>query len=261
VVLGVLRMFGYSDRIAVLAGAGLFQIGEFGFILAQGGVASGFATVEFYDLVIGSAIVTMLLTPFSMSLVSQIYRRFSKISAGIVFNDAPAVPDLCGFKNGVVIAGYGRIGQSVAYGLKSAGIPCIIVDIDPQRIAEAKDSDISCIFGDASNTRVLSLLYLKSARALVVAFPDPLSTVTTVEAALEINPQLRIIVRAHRGKEAVQLQKLGVTELVSPEYEASFRFLKKIFSISGMGKSEREQILDKLRDDSNMPAYENSEEK
>jgi CPA2 family monovalent cation:H+ antiporter-2 len=261
VVYGVLRGFGYSGRIAVLAGAGLFQIGEFGFILAQGGVAGGFASVDFYDLVIGSAIVTMLLTPLSMSLVSRLYHRFSRFSDGIIINDAPVVPDLTGFKNGVVIAGYGRIGQSVAYGLKSAGIPFVVVDIDPERISEAHSCDNSCVFGDASNTRVLSYLNLKNVRALVVAFPDPLATITTVKAALEINPKLHIIVRAHRGRDAKQLKQLGVTELVSPEYEASFRFLKKIFSFSGMEKSEREQILDKLRDDQNMPAFEHSEEK
>jgi monovalent cation:H+ antiporter-2, CPA2 family len=261
VVYGVLRGFGYNRRIAVLAGAGLFQIGEFGFILAQGGVAGGFAGADFYDLVIGSAIVTMLLTPVSMSLVSRLYNRFSKFSEGIVTNDSPPIADLSGLKNGVVIAGYGRIGQSVAYGLKSAGIPFAIVDIDPQQIAEARNCDCLCIYGDASNSHVLTQLNLKNARALVVAFPDPLSTVTTVRAAREINPGLRIIVRAHRGREAEQLKRLGVVDLVSPEYEASFRFLKKIFSFSGMEKLEREQILDKLRDDEHMPAFEHSEDK
>ncbi|MFH1924872.1 MAG: cation:proton antiporter, partial [Chloroflexota bacterium] len=41
VVFGVVRLFGYSARVALLTGAGLFQIGEFGFILAQGGINVG----------------------------------------------------------------------------------------------------------------------------------------------------------------------------------------------------------------------------
>ncbi len=260
IVIGVLKAFSYSGRIAVLAGAGLFQIGEFGFILAQGGVLAGFASRDFYNLIIASAIVTMLLTPLSMSLFSRIYRRLARIAEGITINDSASSLDLGGFKNGVVIAGYGRIGQSVAYGLKTAGIPYIVVDCDPERIAEAKNCDYSCIFGDASNSRVLDLLDLKNARALIVAFPDPLATITTVKEALEINPNLKIIVRAHRGRDAEQLKRLGVTELVSPEYEASFRFLKKIYKVSGMPKSKREQILDKLRDDENMPTFDHSEE-
>jgi len=260
IVVGVLKAFNYSGRIAVLAGAGLFQIGEFGFILAQGGVAAGFASRDFYDLIIAGAIVTMLLTPLSMSFFSRIYRRLARIADGITIDDSASSLDLGEFKNGVVIAGYGRIGQSVAYGLKTAGIPYIVVDCDPERIAEAKNCDYSCIFGDASNSRVLDLLDLKIARALIVAFPDPLATITTVKAALEINPNLKIIVRAHRGRDAEQLKRLGVTELVSPEYEASFRFLKKIYKVSGIPKSEREKILDELRDDGNMPIFDHSEE-
>ena len=261
VVYGVLRGFGYSGRIAILAGAGLFQIGEFGFILAQTGVEGQFASSDFYNIVIASAIITMLLTPLSMSLIFRLYQRLARIADGIVFKDTSVEPELSELKNGVIIAGYGRIGQSVAYGLKSAGIPYVVVDIDPARISEAQGCGGFCMFGDASNARVLSNLNLKSARALVVAFPDPLATITTVKTALEINPSLRIIVRAHRGREAEQLKQLGVKDLVSPEYEASFRFLKKIFSFSGMGKSEREQILDSLRDDQSMSYFEHSEEK
>lgn len=37
VVFCVVRLFGHSNRIALMSGAGLFQIGEFGFIVAQGG--------------------------------------------------------------------------------------------------------------------------------------------------------------------------------------------------------------------------------
>ena len=260
IVYGILRGFGYTGRIAVLAGAGLFQIGEFGFILAQGGVAAGFASPDLYDLIIAGAIITMLLTPFSMSLFSRIFVRLAHIAEGILINDSAGSLDLSAYKNGVVIAGYGRIGQSIGYGLKTAGIPYIVVDCDPERVSDARTCDTACIFGDASNTRVLNLLDLKSARALVVAFPDPLATITTVKSALEINPKLKIIVRAHRGRDAEQLKNLGVTDLVSPEYEASFRFLKKIFNFSGMERSAREQVLDKLREDPDMPSFEHAEE-
>jgi monovalent cation:H+ antiporter-2, CPA2 family len=260
VVYLVLKGFGYSHRIAILSGAGLLQIGEFGFILAQSGVEAGFTSSDFYNIIIASAVITMLLTPFSMGLISQIYKRLHRTVESIVTNNSRPLPELVNFNNGVVIAGYGRIGQSIAYGLKSADIPYIVVDLDPERVAEAKCGGAVCVYGDTSNSRVLSHLNLKNARALIVAFPDPLSTITTVKCALEINPGLKIIARAHRGKEAEELKQMGVTELVSPEHEASFRFLKKIFSVSGMDKFQREQLLDKLRSDRSMSAYDTSED-
>ncbi len=93
-----------------------------------------------------------------------------------------------------------------------------------------------------------------------MTFPDSLAAISTVKTALEINPRLKIVARSHRGREAEQLRKLGVTELVSPEYEASFRFLKSIFVAFGLGKTEREQILDKLRKERKIPAFGDGEE-
>jgi len=41
VVFSIVKIFGHSNRIALITGAGLFQIGEFGFILAQSGIDTG----------------------------------------------------------------------------------------------------------------------------------------------------------------------------------------------------------------------------
>ncbi|HXY75126.1 MAG TPA: cation:proton antiporter [Dehalococcoidales bacterium] len=245
----VIRALKYPSRLGLLSGAGLMQIGEFGFILAQAGVVAGFASQNFYSMVIAGAIITMLLTPLSMSLVSKLI-TLRKTGTAMIHpaQNNNEISPVCPI-NGVVICGYGRIGQAVAEGLEQAKIPYMIVDIDPERIAEARAAGRPHVYGDASNVHVLSSLLLCDVRALVIAFPDPIATITTVKAAMEINPKLRIIVRAHRGRDAEELQRLGVVELVSPEYEASFRFLKNIFSIYELQKSERQHLLDKLRDE------------
>ena len=77
VVLAVVRIFGYSFRIAIVTGAGLFQIGEFGFILAQGGIKMGIVSEQFYSLIVASAIITMLLTPISINLTCRLYSRLA----------------------------------------------------------------------------------------------------------------------------------------------------------------------------------------
>lgn len=248
IVFFVVHSFKYPGRLALLTGAGLFQIGEFGFILAQAGVNSGFASEDFYSTIIAGAIITMLLTPLAMSLASRFYSKRSAMYADVSFNKNNTVSAPESAANGVVICGYGRIGQSVAKGLQEAKIPYLVVDIDPERIVEAKAAKRPSIYGDASNIHVLSSLNLCEVKALVVTFPDPMATITTLKTALEINPKLHLVVRAHRGKDAEALRRLGVVELVSPEYEASFRFLKNIFAAFDLQKSEREQLLDKLRE-------------
>ncbi len=245
VVFGIIRFFGYNGRIALLASAGLFQIGEFGFILAQAGINADVISEEFYSLILASAIITILLTPLSISLASRLSPKLPWASTVL-----PLPPDQRALAHQrpespprVVIAGYGRIGQHIAQGLDNSGILYTILDIDPERIASARSSGRLCLYGDASNPRVLAQLDLSRAETLVITFPDPVAVVTTVKATRQINPRLKVVVRVHRAREAALLTSLGNVELISPEYEASLEFLRRILTVSGWSQHDIQETL------------------
>jgi len=246
IVFSMVRLFGYSSRIAILTGVGLFQIGEFGFILAQGGVNIGIVSDQFYSLILASAIITMLLTPVSISLISRLYPKLALAGGRRIVTKEVSPPSISMPPEGldrVVIAGYGRVGENIAQGLQDAGIPYIIIDIDPERVSEAKSNVRPRIYGDATNINVLSKANLGRAKALVVTYPDSMAMITTVKTALSINPRLKVLARVHRARDANKLKELGVTELVSPEYEASFRLIKRLLNVMGLEKDERKRIL------------------
>jgi CPA2 family monovalent cation:H+ antiporter-2 len=241
-VFGVLRSFGYSGRVAVLTAAGLFQIGEFGFILAQGGVKFGIISADSYALIVASAIVTMLLTPLSLSVTARLYGRLSPVPE-LPGKTVPLAPDGEPAAGEVVIAGFGRIGQSVAHSLADAGIPYSVIEIDPEVVFKVRCGGTACIYGDASNAHVLARLNLTQAKVLIVTFPDPMAVFTTVKAARAINPGLKIIARVHRVKDGETLLKMGVQDLVSPEYEASLEFLRKTLIATGHTRSDTNKIM------------------
>jgi len=262
VVFGIIRFFGFSNRIALLGGAGLFQIGEFSFILAQGGMNIGIISEQIYSLILASAIITMILTPLSMSLTSWLYPKLVRAPAGLAVEDAPALP-VSGPSEAVkpvVIAGYGRVGQNITQSLQDAKIPYTIIEIDPELVSKLRYRGVACIYGDASNAHVLTKLDLKKAKALVITFPDPLAVMTTAQAALRINPKLKIVARAHRAQEAESLKKLGVKEVVSPEYEASLEFIYRVLSVSGWKKTDIKRALATLRRDKEIAEFSPDEE-
>ena len=247
-----------------MSGVGLFQIGEFGFIVAQGGLVAGIITQHFYSLILSTAIITMLLTPLFLSLVARFYPRMApsraikgvspkQVAASSVSESPPSTER-------VVIAGYGRIGQNVAQGLQDAGVPFIVIEIDPKRIAELRQSGKPRIYGDASNARVLAQAGLNRAKTLVVTFPDPLAVVNTVRVALEINHNLNIVARVHRTREAELLKGMGVTELISPEYEASLEFLKRALAMSGWRRADIKQTLPIVQQDQDFVEFSPDEE-
>jgi CPA2 family monovalent cation:H+ antiporter-2 len=242
VVSGIVRLFGYSGRVALLAGAGLFQIGEFSFILAQGGVDMGIMSAQSYSLIIASAIITMLLTPLSMSVVSRLYTKLARVPSGgepetTGISRLP-VSEPIGAVNQVVIAGFGRVGNNIARGLQDAGVSYAVIEIDPEIIFSLRCDGLTCLYGDASNFYALSMVDLAKAKVLAVTFPDPLAVLTTVKTALAINPKLKIVARVHRAREAELLKNLGVVDVISPEYEASLEFVTRILAASGWGEAD-----------------------
>ena len=252
VISGIVILFGYSVRTAILTGVGLFQIGEFGFIIAQGGLEIGIISDQFYSVIIASAVITIILTPLSISLVTQLYHRLllasGKRRPGVsVPERKPMVSISTDAPKRVVIAGYGEVGQSIAIGLHEARIPYIVIDDDPERVSEAKVGGHPRIYGDATNINVLSKAGLSRAVALVVAYPDPMTVMTTVKVALHLNPDITILARASRKKEADQLKRLGVTELVIPEREAGYTLIKELLSFVGLEREERRRVLAAVR--------------
>jgi CPA2 family monovalent cation:H+ antiporter-2 len=259
VIFGIVKIFGHGNRVALLTGAGLFQIGEFGFILAQSGIDTGIVTNQFYSLILSAAIITMLLTPISISIFSKLYptmaSRLTKKEIKTKETNARLALGQSEIFNKIVIAGYGRVGQNIAQGLYDAGIPYLIIDTDPERVSEARTSGRPRIYGDASNIHVLSRSGLDKAKALVITYPDPMAVVTTAKLALTLNPKLRILARVHRTREADELKKLGVVELVSPEYEASYRFIKRLLNIMDLEKEDRRRILKLIRNDEEITEF------
>ena len=53
------------QRVPFAVGFGMFQIGEFSFVLARVGLTTGSISRELYALVLATALVTMVLTPFA----------------------------------------------------------------------------------------------------------------------------------------------------------------------------------------------------
>jgi CPA2 family monovalent cation:H+ antiporter-2 len=247
VVFSVVRLFNYSNRIAVITGAGLMQVSEFGFILAQNGVNTAIFSQHQSSLIISSAVLTMFLTPLFFSLAARLQQRLTSLRESSIANkNSQPAADSPGAGR-IIIAGYGRVGDTISRGLEAAGLAQSIIDIDSERIAEAWDRHMHYIYGDASNIHVLLQADLQNASAIVITYPDPMAVQATVKNALTINPGLKILARFHRHADAKALTKLGVTELVNPELEAGFKFFKQVLKLTGMEKEERTALVDAHR--------------
>src|SRR5215211_4696806 len=109
---GLARAFGYGNIVPFAVGLGLFQVGEFSFVIARVGIDADAISQETYSIALTTAVLTMTLTPFAIRLAPVLYGRWrEKFPRELMstFNLSDA-----GLRDHIVIVGYGRVGTFVA---------------------------------------------------------------------------------------------------------------------------------------------------
>ena len=161
-------LFGYSGKTALLVGAGMAPIGEFSFIMAMVGVNAGVISEHLYSLIIVSAIITMVLAPFNLKLVSALYPRLYQVKGmgKLLAGRIEPSPIGRGHKPSghVVICGHGGIGNNLARVLEQRKFSYLVIDLNPQVISRLRARGVPCIYGDAGNPEVLSQAELAKAK-------------------------------------------------------------------------------------------------
>jgi len=247
----ITRIFGYSHKTVLMVGTGLIQIGEFSFILAMMGVELGILSEYLYSLTVAAAIITMLLTPFIMSMNANIYKWLSQKKwfagqlAGSV--DPEWLQWELEMSRHAVICGYGDIGRRVAEVLEKQKFSYLVIELDPNIIADLRKRGIPCIYGDSSNPEILNSTHLDKARVLVCTIPDYVAVELTARNARQINPKLDVIARVYRDADAELLKGLGAAELVLPLFEGSLEMIRHTLHRFGMSSTEIQYILNSMR--------------
>jgi CPA2 family monovalent cation:H+ antiporter-2 len=69
------RAFGYKGKSVPLIGAGMIQVGEFSFVLAELGLSTEVLSQDSYSLILASAMVSIALTPFLYGVATRLTTR------------------------------------------------------------------------------------------------------------------------------------------------------------------------------------------
>jgi monovalent cation:H+ antiporter-2, CPA2 family len=242
---GVVRAFGYGNIVPFAVGLGLFQVGEFSFVIARVGLDAEAISQRSYSIMLTTAVVTMALTPFATRLAPILYGRWrEKFPRELLrtFN----LPER-GLRDHVVIAGYGRVGTFVARLLGRLERPFVVVDSNPGRTDEARDPGYPTVFGDAGAVPVLEAAGVRRARLVIVTIPDPVGTRLVVERVRSINPNVHVVVRSTTVEQLDELGRLGVYEAVHPESEAGLELGRQALYHLGAGAGEIQRFADEVR--------------
>ena len=219
------RATGYGNVVPLAVGLGLFQVGEFSFVLARVGVSTGSISAEVFSLVLTTAVVTMVLTPLVSGQTARLYalrRRWFRHEPLETLNFPRE-----GFSGHVVIAGGGRVGLHVAQVLTRRGLPCLIIELDRHRIQQARAEGIPVVFGDATQEIVLEAAQVAEAKLVLVTVPGIVVSRAVILQTRQLNEHVHIVARAVSTDHVEQLRDAGVFAVVQPEFETGLEITRQ----------------------------------
>lgn len=228
IVLLMALVFPHPLRTYVIIAIGLSQVGEFSFILGQGGLSLNLLTSNQYSLILAASLISITVNPFMYRLIQPLEKLLARLPGyRNKLRQQSLIPELDegSLKDHVVIIGYDRVGKHMVDVLTSLKVPLLVIEEDVDRIVELGKRNIPALFGDASNSEVITHAHLEKARVLVSTVTDETAISLIVARARDIAPDLTIVARSTTREGVDELAGLGANYIVQPELEGGLELV------------------------------------
>jgi len=246
-------LLGLPLRTSLLTGLGLAHIGEFSFVLSESGLRLGLIDGDLYQFFLGISVLTMITTPFFIAGGDRVTDAVLKLPwpermrSGL--RPVKQIEVEAPLRDHLVIVGFGLNGRNLSRAAVAAGIPRIIVELNPETVREEQERGEPIFYGDASQDAVLKHAGVKLARVMVIVISDPVAARRIVDAARKLNPGLHIIARTRFVSQMEPLYELGADEVIPEDYEASVEMLVRVLTTYLVPKNDIERFVFKFRAD------------
>jgi monovalent cation:H+ antiporter-2, CPA2 family len=223
-------------------------------VLATAGKASGLISEAFYQIFLSSSVVTMLMTPLIMKAAPCVSEWITA---------QPLLKKLIGRKKAldaesgprkkhdhVIVVGFGLNGKNLAKVLREAEIPYVALEMNSDTVREMKKKGEPVYYGDGTSQEILHKMGIETARLLVIAISDPVSTRRIVSIARHANPNVYIIVRTRYLIEVDELRSLGADEVIPEEFETSIEIFSRVLHRYSFPRNAILDMVDKIRSNS-----------
>ncbi len=260
--IAIVWFLGYSPRTALTVAVGLAQIGEFSFIVADLASKHELMSGEGHSLLVACAIVSITfnpllfrgLMPFETWLRRQtrVWKRLSERAESRLRGAGGLEPpslleDEDDTRRRAVIVGYGPVGRTAAAILKDFDVKTVIVDANVDTVRALIAEGQAAVFGDATRRDILEAAGIETATYLLLTVPDIQTRTVVIIAARELNPDLRIFVRARYLGERAWLEEIGATDVCYEEAEAAIGLASLLLREVGAGEERVRDELQRIR--------------
>ena len=213
--------FGLLFAVLVVGTLGYVAFG-FGFVDAMYQTVTTVATVGFREvqpLSTGGKFFTMALILVGVSSTLYAFSvLIETLIEGRLFDSLGRrrmERNITTMQDHVIICGWGRVGRSIASEVDDAGRSLVVVDNEPDRLAECP---YPAVTGDATQDSVLTAAGIDRASSLIAAVDADAANSFIILSARAMRPDLFIVARARSFDSEEKLRRAGADRVVNPQH-------------------------------------------
>ncbi len=221
-------------------------------MLAQAGRDQDLLDAEQMKLFVAMSVLTLLLSPLllraSPALAAWVGRRafLERWLRSRKLSEHEPLPEE--LSSHLVIGGYGIGGRIVTEALTASGVPHVVLELDPERVLEARARGERVFYGDVTSPEILEAAGIHHARALVVLVNDPDAIRRAVSTARKLSHDLPIVVRSEHVREISELRARGASDVIVSEFEAAIEALARGLRAAGLPEAAVRLHVDRVRE-------------
>ncbi|MES9817005.1 MAG: cation:proton antiporter [Candidatus Thiodiazotropha sp.] len=239
--------FGYSKQIAIRVSFFLAQGGEFGFVLFAAAKALNVIDEGTFVIAVGVISVSMLLTPILIRVSDRLAQRMDSVKTKTDHLRYPSDKGVEGRR--VIIGGYGRVGHTVAVLLHTSGVPVVVFDTRPDRVAQGKKDGLPVYYGDISDPDLLDAANVGSASLVVLTIDSGTLALRTISHVRNAYPHIPIVSRARDLEACGHLLNAGASHAFPEALESSLRLGAIALQMVDVPKDNVDMLLQGVRQD------------
>ena len=218
VMLGVGRLCGLPIPLAANAALHLAQGGEFAFVLFSLAMGTAVLSAQTGQFLLAIVAVSMAATPL-LAWAGRRSQRWLELRG--TDGRAALEAEAGSYSDHVVVAGFGRVGQTVASLLDELGHRWVAIDLDVTRVEASRATGLPVFYGDAAQEAITAAANVQHARAVVITLDDPSTARAVLRALRRELPDLPIIVRARDHVHVGRFVGDGATAVLPETTESS----------------------------------------
>ena len=255
--LAIVLVLRYPLRVALSVAVALAQVGEFSFILATLGSQLGILPENGSNALIAAAIVSISLNPLLYRLVDVFesrVKRSPRLWAWLNARSRAGLPGHpvdadggAGPRNEAVVVGYGPVGRTLVQLLRENGIEPTIVELNLDAVHRLRADGLRAVYGDATHKETIEEAGTERAVVFILSSSGMHGSAEAIRLAREVNPNIRVFVRAAYLREVPALRRAGADVVFASEGEVALTMTEFLLRQLGATAEQIDREKDRIR--------------